>query len=138
MQTLETQAPTETSRGVTTRAVILSLGLAAFFGYAIPIIGYLARNTYLGAAHLPPGAVGALLLLILAINPLLQRGKTRWALSRNELLTIYISALFSALVPGHGGENYFVSSLSARFIMPRRKINGWNFCGFCRPGLRPP
>lgn len=115
----QTHAPAaaapEDTRGVTWRAVVLSLALAVFFGYAIPIIDYLARNTYLGGAHLPPGAVGALLLLVVAINPLLRVLGRRFALTRNELLTIYISALFSALVPGHGGENYFVSSLVGSF-----------------------
>ena len=60
-------------RGVTPRVVILSLLLAVFFAYVIPVIDYKFFNTFLGATHLPPGAVGALILLMLiVVNPLLR------------------------------------------------------------------
>ena len=52
-------------RGVTPRVVVLSLLLAVFFAYVIPVIDYKFFNTFLGATHLPPGAVGALILLLL-------------------------------------------------------------------------
>lgn len=43
--------------GVTRRVVFLCLGLAVFFGYIIPVIDLKLQNTYLGAQHLPSGAV---------------------------------------------------------------------------------
>jgi hypothetical protein len=58
--------------GVTPRVVALCLALALFFGYVIPIIDVKLANTFLGAQSLPPGAVGALLVLLLVVNPLLQ------------------------------------------------------------------
>ena len=68
-------------RGITFRAALLSLALAFFFGYMIPVVDMKMRNTFLGATHLPPGAVAVLLVLLLAVNPLLSliardRGKT--------------------------------------------------------------
>ncbi len=69
--------------GVTFRAVLLSLALAAFFGYIIPVVDMKMRNTFLGATHLPPGAVAVLLVLLLCINPLLKimaRDRSRVAL----------------------------------------------------------
>lgn len=57
--------------GVTFRAALLSLGLAFFFGYVIPIIDMKMRNTFLGATHFPPGAIASLLVLLLVVNPLL-------------------------------------------------------------------
>ena len=66
-------APLETEPrdgGVTARVVFLCLGLAAIFGYIVPIIDIRFSNTYLGAAHLPPGAVAVLLVVLLVLNPL--------------------------------------------------------------------
>ena len=46
------------NRGVTPRVVFFSLLLALFFGYIDPVIDAKLANTFLGAQHLPPGAVG--------------------------------------------------------------------------------
>ena len=51
-------------RGVTPRVVGIALILAALLGYIIPIVDFKLRNTYLGATHLPPGAIGVLLVLV--------------------------------------------------------------------------
>lgn len=60
---------------------MLCLGLAVVFGYIIPIIDVKLSNTFLGAAHLPPGAIAVLLILLLVVNPLLyyasQSGQNR-------------------------------------------------------------
>ncbi len=101
--------------GVTVRVVILCLALAVFFGYAIPIIDYRLFNTFLGATHLPPGAVGVLLVLLLIVNPLLAVVSKRLAFTRNETLTVYITCLFSCLIPGHGGENFIIPNLISPF-----------------------
>ncbi len=154
----------EKSGGVTPRIVVLCLALAVFFGYVIPIIDVKLANTFLGAQHLPPGAVGALLVCLLVLNPLLRFvaakksariiligaglislalaiygfrsdagwGLALWAgiagvllcglgaffgtpLSRRETLVVYISCLFSCLVPGHGSENFLISNIVAPF-----------------------
>jgi hypothetical protein len=102
------------SAGVTARVVALSLFLAALFGYIIPIIDYKLFNTFLGGTHLPPGAIGVLLLLLFVVNPLMRLGK-RLALTRNELLTVYITCLFSCLLPGHGGDTLVITNLLAPF-----------------------
>ncbi len=125
--------------GVTPRVVLLGLALAAFFGWAIPIIDVKFSNTYLGAAHLPPGAVGVLLILLLVVNPLLRLlGRSsrlnRLAFSRNELLAVYITCLFTTLVPGCGAQNYFVSNCIGCFYFATRE-NGW--LTFLVPYLKP-
>lgn len=111
-------------RGVTFRVVVLSLALAGFFGYIIPIVDVKMVNTFLGATHLPPGAVGALLVLLLVVNPLLRLLSKKLTFSRNELLTVYITCLFSTLVPGHGGENFFVSNIIGPFYFATHE-NKW-------------
>jgi hypothetical protein len=95
-----------------------------FFGYAIPVIDYKFYNTFLGATPLPPGALAVLLLLMLVVNPLLGLLSRRLHFSRNEILTIYITCLFSCLVPGIGGNNYFVSYSIGIFYFATRE-NGW-------------
>lgn len=125
----------ETSeRGVTRRVVVLSILLAVLFGYIIPYIDVYFSDTFLGAAHLPPGAIGALLVLLLVINPLLKVLSGKLAFRRNELLTIYSTCLFSCLVPGHGSENFFVPTLVAPFYFASPE-NKW--MGFMQPYLKP-
>lgn len=175
------ETPEVRDGGVTLRVVLLCLGLAALFGYVVPVIDVRLSNTFLGAAHLPPGAIAVLLSVLLVINPLVslaQRsaGRRVWALggsvvlgvlavlarrnsggdgswaslcvlltwllaagagfcllafllgrkplTRNETLTVYITCLFSCLVPGHGAENFFVSNLIGPFYFANAE-NKW-------------
>ena len=124
----------EPSGGVTPRVIALCLGLAVFFGYIIPIIDLKTLNTFLGAAHLPPGAIAALLVLLLVVNPLLKLLSERAAFTRNETLVVYITCLFSVLVPGHGAENFFVTNVIGPFYYATRE-NKW--LEFLEPHLRP-
>jgi hypothetical protein len=122
----EESATDSTTRagGITRRVVLLCLGLAVFFGYVIPIVDVKLSNTFVGAQHLPPGAVGVLLVLLLVVNPLMRLLSKRFAFARNEILTVYISCLFSSLVPGHGGETFFISQLLGPFYYATRE-NKW-------------
>lgn len=178
--------PIEKPVGITARATFLSLGLAFFFGLIIPIVDMKMRNTFLGATHLPPGAIAVLLVLLLGINPMLTMiarqpskialvlggllgsaaisgffylrggvdsllfwlfgalsalfllvlvlGIKRQPLSRNEILTVYISCLFSCLAPGHGSENVFVVNLIGPFYYATRE-NKW--LEFMQPYMKP-
>jgi hypothetical protein len=110
----EAQEQAVAHAGVTVRVVILCLALAAFFGYLIPIIDYKLFNTFLGGTHLPPGAIGVLLVLLLIVNPLLRLAK-RLSFTRNEVLTVYTTCLFSCLIPGHGGDTFVITNLLAPF-----------------------
>ncbi len=120
--------------GVTPRVVILCLGLAALFGYVIPIVDFKLFNTFLGATHLPPGAIAALLILLLVVNPLLRLISASWTFSRSETLTVYISCLFSCLIPGHGGESFVIPNLIAPFYFATRE-NKW--LAWLQPSVKP-
>ncbi len=122
------------SPGVTARVVGLSLVLAVAFGYVIPLIDVKSSNTFLGAAHLPPGAISVLLVMLLIINPLLGLLSRGAKFTRNEILTLYITCLFSCLVPGHGGENFFVSTLIGPFYYATQE-NKW--LQFLEPYFKP-
>ncbi len=121
-------------RGVTPRVVVICLLLAVVLGYLIPIIDYKVFNTFLGATHLPPGAIGALLILVLVVNPLLRLLSKRLSFSRNETLTVYISCLFSSLIPGHGAENLALPVSIAPFYFATRE-NKW--LEWIQPYLKP-
>jgi hypothetical protein len=70
-----------TGGGVTRRVVLFSLLAAAFFGFINPIIDAKLANTFLGAQHLPPGAVGVLLVVLLVVNPFTRYAAARVAFS---------------------------------------------------------
>jgi hypothetical protein len=90
---------------------------------------------------LPPGAIAALLILLVVVNPLLKLFGRHWQFSRNEALTVYISCLFSALIPGHGGENYFVPNIIGVFYYgntENRWLTVWSqMKSWLSPGLHP-
>ncbi|PQV62608.1 hypothetical protein B1R32_12720 [Abditibacterium utsteinense] len=114
---------TKPDPGVTPRVVCLCLLLAVGLSWAISIIDYRFSNTFLGATHLPPGAIGALLLLLVVVNPLLWVLRQR-RFSRNELLTTYLCCLFATTVAGIGGNNYWVSFILGPFYFGT-PANGW-------------
>ena len=120
--------------GVTLRVAILCLLLGVLFGYVIPITDRQFANTYLGEQQFPPGAVMVLLILLLVINPLLRVLARRFAFSRNEILTVYITSAFAALIPGHGAENWAVPMSVGPFYFATPE-NGW--LKFLVPHLPP-
>lgn len=98
----------EPAGAISARAVVIGLLLSVAFSLIIPHIDVFLSDTFLGSCHLPPGAVFALLALVLVVNPLLRLMHRRWPLNRVELLLVYCMLLFSTLVPGHGAENVFI------------------------------
>ncbi|HEX8551991.1 MAG TPA: DUF6785 family protein [Abditibacteriaceae bacterium] len=130
----ENSESTKRCPGVTARVAVLCLALAALFGFLIPLIDFKLNNTFLGATHLPPGAIAALLVLLFAVNPMLRFVSKRLAFTRNESLTVYITCLFSCLVPGHGSETLIIPSLISPFYYAS-PINKW--LDFLQPGLKP-
>ena len=127
-------SPPQKRGGVTFRSVVMSLFLAALFGYCIPIVDYKMSNTFLGAMHMPAGAVAVLLALLLVVNPMLRLMSSKLAFTRPETLTVYITCLFSTLVPGRGAESFFVPNLMSSFYFATRE-NKW--LDFLTPYLKP-
>jgi hypothetical protein len=133
-KSLSATAPTEEGQssgrdiGVTRRVIVISLLLAALFGIIVPYNDFKFSNTYLGATHMPPGAILALVFMLAAhalLKCVLPRTvNQRLNFSRNEVLTVYIIGLFAATVPGKAAENFFVPNLIAPFYFATRE-NGW-------------
>jgi hypothetical protein len=114
----------EKTEGITVRAAVFALGLAALFGYCLPIVDFKMSNTFLGSMHMPAAAIATLLALLLVVNPLLRLASAKLQFGRNEILTIYITCLFSSLVPGRGGENFFIPNVLSSFYYATRE-NKW-------------
>ena len=134
-----TEAPFDRrERGVTPRVVVFSLIMAVVFGYAMPVIDFKLLNTFLGAQHLPPGAVGTLIFLLIVANPLLGLLSRKFRLSRNETLTVYITTLFSSLLSGHGAETQLITNLIAPFYFATKE-NAWlsSLEPYVRPWMTP-
>ncbi|PQV64218.1 hypothetical protein B1R32_10662 [Abditibacterium utsteinense] len=120
--------------GVTPRAALLSLLLAAWFGYIVPIIDLQLMNTKLGAGHFPVGGIAVLLFLLVVLNPLLGLFSKKLAFTRNEVLVVYITTLFSCLLPGMGSESFFVAHSIGAFYYATPE-NQW--LSFLQPYLKP-
>lgn len=133
--TSSTQTPAiePLDRGVTPRAIGFSLLIAVVLGYIVPVIDYKFMNTFLDGTHLPPGAIAALLLLVLVVNPLLGLVSKKLRFTRNETLTVYITCLFSSLLSGHGAESFIIPNLIASFYFAKPE-NKW--LDYLLPGLK--
>jgi len=104
--------------------VVLGFLLTVAFSVVIPYVDVYLSDTFLGAQHLPPGALFVLFFLLVVVNPLLRLISRRWPLSRVELLLIYCMLLFSTLVPGHGAENVFIPVVTTPYYYATPE-NGW-------------
>lgn len=89
---------------MTLRVVALCLGLAFLFGSLSPLIDHKLANTFLGATHLPPGAIAVLLLLLLVVNPLLKLVSARLALFLGLVLGDVTMMVFWLLIDGWQGR----------------------------------
>ncbi len=118
-----TQGRLDEAGQITARSVIVGLGFSIVFSFIIPYVDVFLSSTFLGAQHLPPGAVFALLFLVVVVNPLLRVLGRHAQFTRVELLMIYCMLLFSTLVPGHGAENVFipVSASAYYYASPENK-----------------
>ena len=111
---------------VSRRALAIGVALSVLCGLLIPYLDHYVQGTFVGGQHLPPGAVFALIVLVLVVNPLLRLAKRKFQLTRRELLLIYAMLLVATLVPGHGSESLFIPvSVSAFYYdTPARDWEG--------------
>jgi hypothetical protein len=99
------------------------------------IVDVKLSNTFMGAQHLPPSAVGVLTRFGARDPSVLRLVSRHLAFSRNEILTVYITCLFSTLVPGTAARLFSSRSCSHRSIMQRLRTNGWTSgMSTCRRG----
>ncbi|PQV63891.1 hypothetical protein B1R32_10898 [Abditibacterium utsteinense] len=90
---------------ISARAALLSVALAFFFGTVIPIVDMKMRATFLGATHLPPGAIASLLVLLLIVNPLLHAISKAPAKQATLLLATLATAFLAGFLRFRGLES---------------------------------
>ncbi len=83
---------------VTSRAVLLSLIMAAVIGFAFPYANLVVRGTRPANTSLPLGTIALLCLLVALVNPLLKLIRRSMALRRSELLVVFVAALLASSV----------------------------------------
>jgi hypothetical protein len=102
--------PAPTLRAFTPRALIIGLLLVVGFTVA-GSLSVLTRYEIMGTGYLPRGVMALLLLLILA-NTLVGKFKPKVALTRRELLVIFIMLAIMAAIPGQEfGQHVYLNLL---------------------------
>ncbi|MBN1672408.1 MAG: hypothetical protein JXR37_15315 [Kiritimatiellae bacterium] len=109
---------------MTVRAVITGFVLAAFVAVGGHFNDVYMQQTYMVGNFFPISVMGTLVFIVLAVNPLLQRIRTRWRLRRAELAVIVALPLAVCVVPGSG----FLRTFTPVLIMPNtyeRQTPSW-------------
>jgi hypothetical protein len=101
----------KTNYGVSYRAVLIGLALAALECLVAPYNDYVIRNVFLAGGHFPVGPFFVLTILILCINVALKRINPKYALSAQELITVWCIMLAPAGIPSTGMMRYALGVL---------------------------
>ena len=94
---------------MTFRSVLLGLLFGAFICAVTFFNDMVVRGTNLVGNYMPISVFGALLLLVLVLNPLLGRVRAGSRLAGGELATVIAVALVACCVPGRGLMHYFTT-----------------------------
>lgn len=110
---------------VTLRAFLLGLPLALLLCAVLPYNDYYVGATFLSGNFFPIGAIGAVLLLVLLINPvLIWLGQRRRIFSPGEILTVWAMIATVAGIPSSGLMRYLIPHIVAPAYYSNAN-NGW-------------
>ncbi len=101
--------------------LIVSLGVCAL----TPYNDYFIAATYLSGNFFPISALGAILVLTLAVNPLLRHfGRTRQCFSPAEIITVWAMIIATVGIPSSGLMRYLIPQIVAPHYYATA-ANGW-------------
>ncbi len=106
----------------TIRAIVaLSIGLflSVLIWLLVPYNNFLLNNSFVSDGYLPEIVMFLIVVLVLLVNPLLQRVSDSLTLNQSQLILIISILLFAAVVPSNGLMRFFPHSLA----MANRHIN---------------
>jgi hypothetical protein len=103
----------ERPRGVTLRAVLLGLAFVAALAFLIPYLSEVKNGPDLGLGPVTGASILALLVVLGPINGLLLWLRRRWALSRQEVLTVYAMVAGTAAISTAGFGSFFTVMVTA-------------------------
>jgi hypothetical protein len=130
VKTVKPSAPTASLRPpvlvrVTRRAFCVGLTLALGLCAVTPYNDYYVGATYIAGNLFPIGALGAILLLVLLVNPLLiSLGRRSACFAPTEILTVWAMMIVAAGIPSSGLMRYLIPHLAASHYYASR-VNGW-------------
>ena len=124
---------------ISLRALVVGFLLSVLCGLLIPYLDHYVGGTFVGGQHFPPGAIFALLVLVLVVNPVLRLISQRLPFTRPELVLIYAMLLVATLIPGHGSESVFIPVSVSPFYYAT-PANNWErlFLPLVPSWLHPP
>ena len=112
----DTAAETKARAGnaVSLRSVVFGLACALLICGITPYNDYLVAATYLSGNFFPIGAVAAILLLTLLVNPLLIKlGKREQIFRPGEIITVWALVITAAGIPSSGLMRYLIPHIVA-------------------------
>ncbi len=97
--------------GISVRALIIGITCAIAECLIAPYNDYVIRNVFLAGGHFPVGPFFTLTFLILIVNVILRKINPNYALSHQELITIWCIMIASAGIPSTGMMRYALGPL---------------------------
>ncbi|NQT51734.1 hypothetical protein HQ576_06780, partial [bacterium] len=109
---------------ITTRSVALGTALVVLINIGAPYSLYRLHSSQWAISYLPLSVVFFFFALVL-LNLGLRRAAARVALSRTELIVIFVMALVGASIPTWGTSSYLVSVIATPFSYHATPENQW-------------
>jgi len=103
---------------MTVRAIIIGLVAAGLLGLATPYSDLVIQGSDMVDSHMPLGPITLLVVLVLVVNTALRRVRAQWALTRQELATIYIMTLVSAALSSNDALEQLAPTIAGAFYFP--------------------
>jgi len=119
---------------MTLRAVVIGFFFVGILCVVVPYCHLYVQGSDLVANHMPAAAVLLLVLLSAVINPLVRRCRPSLALSRSELILIYIMVLVSAAIPERAYLDYVLTVPAGSSYYG---IDNQKWIDYVHPNLKP-
>ena len=97
---------------LTLRSLLTGTALVILISVGDPYSLYQLHSTMWGISYMP-FCVVVLFMVVVLINAAIARQQVRWALSRTELMAIFIMGLVGASIPTWGTTSYLLSVIAA-------------------------
>ena len=107
------------------RAIIIGLALVIIQTAVTPYNDYYLQGTDISGSHFPLGALFALIVLTLGINPALKKIAPKAELKPSELMIVWVMLVVTSAIPSKGMMGYLLPYIwSPHAISTRQKTNG--------------
>ena len=95
------------------RAIIIGIALVIIQTAVTPYNDYYLQGTDISGSHFPLGALFALIVLTLGINPILKKITPKAELNPGELMIVWVMLVVTSAIPSKGMMGYLLPYLVA-------------------------